>query len=499
LIYSFLAADNVFPTQLVAGGNRTSTTLVPLTPLGNPDPGAASGGYDGIYQFTNQNCFNLVQAQLPLTFQVTSIDGQAASALNSLQLQPPLASYFGGRQPAGLSIVLKFEPMDLLFTTEQTTCYIEYSLIAALAVVAPTGSQQAASITPKLINPLTGQLIKGSSYVDVLPLNFPDGASSVAGVLAYLASGTLRIPATYAVEVDATQATIDTNAAIDLAQIEVIHTSGSLPNLVFQSDPLGLLATLRASLAPYQTVALIPEICPLGLNAGSTSLFATFEANVFPTGLPTTPTATSLTVALTVSPAIGNPADVPDLVSNVDYAVVASEQILNGLVMQRWLINDFPKKFPSSGQIQVTSNGQVTNATVTGSFNLLSLDTVAIDYNSNARIDVIVIAGTGREFPASVVLSNGTVITQSGPNDPLFQPGNLQNWTFAGPLVTAFTSAQEAAAVVNQDVTSSVTVYLGRPFTGEISAKVTLASVSAPSQRILLLAELQADLTAASV
>ncbi len=489
----FLSAKNLFPDQLV------NSSLYPPLPY---DP---SGGYDGVYQFSNENCFLLVTSQLQLSFQVISVDGQVLAGLRSLgaaNLPAPLSAYVSGTSapPADLSIVLTVEPKDLLFANEQNACVIEYGVFAYLAVVVPNvpGSSNT-PVLPSVNNPNgpgSGRTNVGGNYfIQIVNLNYPSGANYVAGVLAYLGTGTLQIPGTYGVEVDAAQALLDANATLNLAQLTLAGATGNLGAFFSQSDPVGLVGALRASLAPHSIVALMPEICPLGPGAGMTGVFTNLEASIFPTGLPLAPTATSLTVALTVGPTIGNSADVPDLVSSVDYAVVASGLILAGLAKQRWTIGNFPSSLPSSGPVQVIFNGQTTNAMIVGSYKFLSLDSISIESDSNARGDVIVFTGTGKEFPSSILLPNGQTVLPQGADDPNFQPGPLSSWVLAGTLVENLSGAP-ANDIMDKGITSDVTIYLGRPFTGGVIASVTDARVSAPLQRIQLLCNLTAPLAA---
>ena len=122
-------------------------------------------------------------------------------------------------------------------------------------------------------------------------------------------------------------------------------------------------------------------------------------------------------------------------------------------------------------------------------FHLDTLEAIELQYDANARGDILYTRGSARVVPRLIRLNDGRELAPKDPDDKLFAPSEPTPWEALGELTDESLPANAPDVLLFESaVTRGVTARLGRPFTYPPDAAVVSDSrISALTQRVALL------------
>jgi hypothetical protein len=307
-------------------------------------------------------------------------------------------------------------------------------------------------------------------------------------VTAWLGGGLLEIPASFAAVGDASAKTIRVSADVHQSSPKFTELSHDAALLLSNADPLGLVQTVTQHVRRRSTLLLMDDISlvggPANANAGH---LGPLVADAFPCRTGVSP----LNIGATVMPGRVAARNVPQFIGSSKYGVLWSADAVRLLVRYCWESSAFPRSIMQTqvGAVRLKIGGVEQAADVVSMFHLDTLDIIELEYDSNARRDILYTRGLGRVVPLLIRLQDGHELLPKDTDEALFAPSEPMPWAALGELTEEAPTASSADLLLFQkQVTRGVTSRLGRPFVEPpFSAIVTDSRLSAPAQRVALL------------
>jgi hypothetical protein len=257
--------------------------------------------------------------------------------------------------------------------------------------------------------------------------------------------------------------------------------------LLSPADPAGLVALTTHRIRERAQLQLVNEISLVGGPATArVNNLSQLSAHAFPCGHGACPLSVG---AVIVAWHVGAPTTLR-FVANTGYGVLWSEEAVALLVRYCWDNRYFPHTVAQAAPVRVTVNGQEQDAAIESDIVLRTLTGISIEYDSNARTDILHFKGQAQVVPRDLRLADGRVLLPADLTDPLVAPGAVMEWNAFGTLVEeAPTGASPDIVHFEREVTQGTTSRLGRPFTEDAGGDITYSRVSGYAKRILLLSE----------
>jgi hypothetical protein len=536
-----MRAANILPTALVYSQKMVlaSGDIFQFSYAEHGDLNAAGGGYDFLLQASNAVSAEVAFASLKLPWVMGRIDAQGAAALRGGG-QVPLSSALqaliapqASLADANADVVVLLSLKDVLFDS-QTTCRVRADVRVALGKVGVVPREPPLGHTPTLGETVEGVIREFIQTAVVAELQQRDEVSktaSVAGrhespptlrtasgtlfdqdfvsqgsrpiatllpnrvnlggrqwidVNAWLGGGVLEISAEFSASGNQAAATIRVSADVSASTANYTELASDAALLLSTDDPIGLVAMTTSKVRERGQIALLDEISLVaGPNTARVNNLAHLSPQAFPCGQGACPLSVGATIVFWH---VGAPTSIR-FVGQSGYGVLWSAEAVALLVNFCWENNYFPRVLPQAGPITLTINGSDQVATAEADIKLETLKTVALEYDSNGRTDMLHLGGNAQIIPRRFRLADGQVLLPANPSDPLFAPGEVRPWNAIATLIESQPTGASADIVqFERQVTGGTTSRLGRPFT-ERSGTVSYSRISAFSQRILLLAE----------
>ncbi len=307
-------------------------------------------------------------------------------------------------------------------------------------------------------------------------------------VTAWLGGGLLEIPASFSALGDASAKTIRVFADVHQSSPKFTELSHDAALLLSNADPLGLVNSVTWHVRQLGTVALVDTLSlvggPANANAGH---LGPLVVDAFPCRTGVSP----LNIGATVMSGRVAAHSVPQFIGSSRYGVLWSADAVRLLVRYCWESSAFPRSIMQTqiGAVRLEIDGVEQTADAVSMFHLDTLDIIELEYDSNARRDILYTRGLGRVVPLLIRLQDGRELFPKDTNEALFAPSEPMPWAALGELTEdAPVASSPDLLFFQKQVTRGVTSRLGRPFVEPpFSAHVTDSRLSAPAQRVALL------------
>ncbi len=526
---------NVLPDALVRLKVSQSHLAFRDLPLASRDLLALSGGHDFLLQASNAMCAETAFASLDVPWLACQLDTQAVAALRasgatftspvleravaaSISSAPALDVLLlfsvhdvvfdgagrcrvrvGVRVALGRLLVLPREPGlqhglspgEAIERVGAAVSRVSQALLVASRALAPQpiAMHTLSSSGPAPFTKPASQAARGGADYSALHQHLDLGNRSSFEVEAWLSGGLLEIPAPFAATGDRPSATI--RIAADASQSTVHYTgfSGDSALLLSDADPLGLVLLTTQRVRQRARLALVDDLSLVGGPAAATvGHLDAFEVEAFPcrTG------SCSLNVGATIVPGRFAARAAVDFIGSSRFGVLWSADAVKLLVRFCWEAGSFPRSIMQvqAAAVKLKIDGVVQFADAISDFHLDTLEAIELQYDSNAREDILYTRGSARVLPKLLRLSDGRELGPKDPGDKLFAPSEPTVWEALGTLTDeSLPVAPPDVLLFESTVTRGVTARLGRPFTNPSATTVVNDSrISAPAQRVALLA-----------
>lgn len=496
---------------------------------------ALSAGHDFLLQASNSMCADVAFGSLHMPWLTGRLDGQAVAALRasnasfaSTLLRQAVEASIPASGPA-LDVLLLFSAHDVLFDGE-AQCRVRMGVRVALGshLVVPKepglahglkpgeaveGVSDAVSRVGQALlaagTALTGQTSATRTLADIRPgplasslsLTLDPGSAifelerhvdlgdrNSFDVSAWLGGGVVEIAAPFAATGDQPSATVRVAADVSQSSAHFTELSRDAGLLLSDADPLGLVQTTTHRVRQRGRVALVDDLSLVGGPA--TATVPHLEA-LTTDAFPCSRGACALNLGATIAPGRVAARSAAAFIGSSRYGVLWSADAVRLLVRFCWETGAFPRNImqTQTAAVRLRIDGAEQTADAISDFHLDTLDAIELEYDANARTDVLYTRGLSRVIPRLLRLSDGRELVPKDPNDPVFAPSDPKPWSALGQLTEQSLSASSSDLLwFERAVTRGVTARLGRPFTEpNESAVVTESRISAPAQRVALL------------
>jgi len=226
---------------------------------------------------------------------------------------------------------------------------------------------------------------------------------------------------------------VDIYADITTAKPSLQAPADDLQRFADYFFPAGLdNEVIRVLTAPR--VPLTPTISLVGENPANVVVQEIPEFNVLVSHVEDGAKNQAVVAAFNVMPGnMGSLNEVPHFVSHHQYGVIHDEYVIERVLKHKWNRGGFDRQLMLQGPIEV-QRPQVRlggvqfiteTATMYATMDLLTLDAVAIETDSNRRTDVIKLSGQSRITANHMILGDGTYV---GSDDADFPAPENKPW-----------------------------------------------------------------------
>lgn len=436
---SILQTDNLLPPKSKKPSASPSQKGIQLFNADDIGLQQAAGDFNCVIELSADLClrafdFDFQKSVYQLTIKpadLKSFFASQTSAFDSTQLNqlaatdPTKITYINGTPilPKGLTLLVRFTPISLVFGTGQslTISYLASVSIGALFPVHETGDSLG-SLTVDIeaswttsSNPTLKQL---DAYVDL------------TGAKVSISSGTSDAKRMYDGGLFGVNGATIATFLLNKPQVHLTPTMSLVGKDNAANAAVSELPDFQVQVAVVQWL-------------GQQALAAAFQVN---------PGCT---------PAI---ADVEHFIGLSDYGVISDEFLISGLFHHKWDLGGFLRSFPFHETITVKENGNVVDATLYGTMQLETLDSVSLVPDSNLRTDCVVLAGTAVASAQYLILPDQTKVA-AGQDGLDFGPPVTTGWALKNsPAVKFQLPANAPSLAFVEQAYHDAYRHLGRPF-----------------------------------